>query len=442
MSSINRTNLPNLGVYLDPEEGLPYSTSNLNKEERHGLSMLPGSISGVQAVCSIILPFFIKDDSQAPMVRLPGLVEMNLSDHKDVYPVFANSQLSFKSFTEGHLTEAGSLIFNIIDEHPFSEVMNRYNKFLALENKDRIYKPQNLPPLDAVLVFTSRTGQLYGIQVAGMKIVDSNINITMESRPTMSTVSFICKKVKSVGSLEDKRKSLPSLSHPNRIRLSPVQGGGAETSTTGSSTASTTSTTTATTATVTTTATTATLVVTTASSSTTATTVTSTTAGTSHSPPIVSSIGPDGLPLTGDMLLETSVTLDSTDASWYDTGVLLTGAERISITVSPTPVQDGTDNCYPEGKYASYSTYNPASCIQVYSGGTGTLASSNCRPWSVVGAISLTTPGRSILDGRQINRAYEETGAVGKLWLQFNDKSGEYGDNTGTFNINVQVFEA
>jgi len=440
MSNIKKDTLTNLSFYTSPSDGVDYIDKVTNKEERHGLAFLPGSISGVQAVCSILLPFFIKDDTQTPLVRLPGLVEVNLSDHKDVYPVFSNSQLSFKSFTEGHLTEAGSLIFNIIEEHPFSEVMNRYNKFLALEGKDRIHKPQNLPPLDAIIVFTTRSGQVYGIQVSGIKIVDSNINISMEARPTMSTVSFICKKVRGVNNLDTRKKSLPSLS--KRERLLAVQGGGSETSTAGSSTASTSSATTVTTGSATTTATTASLTTTTAPTTTTVTVTTTTTVGTTHTPPTVTGIGAEGSPPLRAMLLQLNVDIDPSDSTWYDTGVLLTGNEEIVLECS-TNVLDGVDTCYSEGKYpGAYPGYDPSQCLQTYSGGTGTLASDNCRPWSMVAAISLTTPGRSILDGRQINATYSEKGAVGKLWLQFNDKSAQYGDNTGTHTVDITVYQA
>lgn len=417
----------------------------------HALGNYPASLAGVDASCSVLLPFFLKDDTQSPLVRLPGLIEVNFSIHKDTYPVYNNSSLHFKGFTEGHITEAGSLVFNINNQHPFAEVMERYNRFLAVQGLPRIFNVHDLPPLDVLLVFITKDGETYAITVEGMKAVDSSTNITIEARATSGAISFMCKRVKSIAHLENTVADLPPLAALRDVVANIGFGGGGGVSnptvTDGPTTPvpTTTPPPTTTDPPTTTAAPTTTEAPTTTATEPTVSYTTGTTLGTNTlttGVPLIPGIPNDTSPYS-TLILENNINVNAIDSFWYDTGIILTGIQRIVVTVTGT-VSNGVATAYPEGVYIGSPPADPGDpSLTILSDDIGgdNWASINCRPYSLVGAVNFSNPGRSINSGRQTNRSYTEIDAVGKLWFQFNDRGAAYANNTGHYTVNIKVYE-
>src|ERR1043165_4086250 len=79
----------------------------------------PTEFSFDDIFASIILPFTSPRDSSSPVVELPGLSLISVSEHKDTYPVtnFGNDEI--QGYTVGKTLVAGSLGFTVFNENPW-----------------------------------------------------------------------------------------------------------------------------------------------------------------------------------------------------------------------------------------------------------------------------------------------------------------------------------
>lgn len=133
-----------------------------------------------------------------PMVELTGLVLISLSEHRDVYPVAATGTRGIKGFTEGHVTVAGSLGFVTFGKNAFYEVIQYFNGLLGV-GPNVITLPQQLPPIDLLIVFSQPTRSVERGVVSSylflksVRIVDSARGINIQDIHMTENYSFIAR---------------------------------------------------------------------------------------------------------------------------------------------------------------------------------------------------------------------------------------------------------
>ena len=388
-------------------------------------------IVGAQASLLFILPFMI--DSRINFEKIPGLLDVSFSGHKDTFPVYSSKSSTFTGFTEGYKTKAGSFVFNFQEEAPLNNLIHRYNEWLEIKNVTLLDSVQDLPPLDALLVFVSEQpgGEIATINIKGLKFIDDSMRLTIEASPSIQTVSWIAKSI-SLPRLEEKITYAPHRTWrpfmPSVVATTLPY--------TGTVTLPTVTTTATTTPVPPTTIATTTLPATTTATTTLPATTTVITSTTSDSFTITTGVIAPLRPAIGSPVV---ISLDSSRDTWYDTGVFVAAGQQIALSVGADVIDNNGDDCYSEGFYTlGYpGSFDEALVEETSSAGTGGWAANNIRPHSVGIAISYSKPTRGINNALQLNRSYTTSAKAGKVWVIFNDTADDYTDNVGSFSITL-----
>jgi hypothetical protein len=297
-----------------------------------------------------------------------------------------------------------------------------YNAWCDISGQTEITEPDTLPPLDLSLVFVNERQEVSRVLIRGLEILDRANNISVQDVQLSEVYSFLAISITNL--THEERGIKPAIAGMLQSQKTPQGANSIGITKTFSTTSTTTESTTATTGTTGST---------TSSPPTTTTTESTTTASTTT-------------PCVSNMAGQTSFSLSLSSEGWYDTGLTIAADQYLYATATGSGRWDATYGAYPEGSYypnPTYSGYYPPHCITSYAG-VGSWAADSCRPFSLVLAVKTDgtgAPGRGITYGLQPNREAWFGGQTGRIWAQFNDRSGSYGDNAGSFNVHLEIWD-
>lgn len=384
----------------------------------------PLTYSFADVHATLLFPFIIPGDPAPPIIRLPGLTLLSWSSHTDKYAVTSLGKKRIKGITRGNRTCAGTLGFTVLGESAFNQAVRMYNAWADVSGQTDITEPDTLPPLDLSLVFINARQEVSRVLIRGLEILDKANNISVQDVQLSEVYSFLALSITNL-THEERPVERGLGGATSRTAFSPLKSNSigitkVPPSFDPSSTQSTT-------------ATTGTTDSTTTSPPTTTTTTTTTT--------------PSTTPCVSSLAGQTTFNLSLTTEGWYDTGLVITSDQYLYSTAAGSGRWDPTYAAYPEGSYypqVTYPGYYPPACVQSFGGNGGAWAADSCRPFSLVLAVKTDgtgEPGRSINYGLQPDREKWFGSLSGRIWAQFNDRLGVYGDNAGSFDVHLEIWD-
>jgi hypothetical protein len=103
------------------------------------------------------------------LIILGNLTTFSYSIHRDKVPIRVLGRTAVKGYTAGGRTVAGSLVFTVFDRHPLLDVIKMFEYIRNPEDRYTSPVPDQLPPLDVILIFHNEFGfssvaKLYGVE--------------------------------------------------------------------------------------------------------------------------------------------------------------------------------------------------------------------------------------------------------------------------------------
>lgn len=154
----------------------------------------PVTFTFIDAIATAVLPFQLQG-SGSPIVKLPGLSVLAISEHCDTYPVTSLGNKGIDGFTRGHALTAGSLGFTVFDRDPWWDIISKYDKWVGNDVVNSITRPHNLPPFDIIISFANEKEQTADITLRSVVILDGSQTMGVDVIKMTQAYSFICKGV-------------------------------------------------------------------------------------------------------------------------------------------------------------------------------------------------------------------------------------------------------
>lgn len=103
------------------------------------------------------------------IIVLGNLTTFSHSIHRDKSPIRTLGRTAVKGYVAGGRTVAGSMVFTVFDTHPLMNVIRRFEYIRNPEDRYTSPLPDQLPPLDIILIFHNEYGyssivRLYGVE--------------------------------------------------------------------------------------------------------------------------------------------------------------------------------------------------------------------------------------------------------------------------------------
>lgn len=154
----------------------------------------PVTFTFIDAIATAVLPFHLQG-SGSPIIKLPGLSVLAISEHCDTYPVTSLGNKGIDGFTRGHALTAGSLGFTVFDRDPWWDIIAKFDQWVGNDVTRSITRPHNLPPFDIIISFANDKGQTADLVLRSVVILDGSQTMGVDTIKMTQAYSFICKGV-------------------------------------------------------------------------------------------------------------------------------------------------------------------------------------------------------------------------------------------------------
>ena len=131
---------------------------------------------------------------QLALLPLGELQTISISTHRDKMPVRALGTAYSRGYVRGSRTVAGSMIFTIFNHHPLAALL--YGDMYSFEGYDheaRYELPDQLPPVDIMLLGVNEYGYKMRTVLYGVEFVNEGITFSIEDLFTESQMQFIAR---------------------------------------------------------------------------------------------------------------------------------------------------------------------------------------------------------------------------------------------------------
>lgn len=151
---------------------------------------------------SLLLPFGEVAGGRQ-FVELPGLNLLSYSTHRDKFPVVAQGNRGIQGMTRGHRTVAGSLGFVPQFGEPFLPAIQAYCRWIGIDRQVQYVLPDELPPMDLVVLFLDEGGYWSRLAIRSIQIVDMSSVLSVSDIRLNQNYSFMAESITNLVLGED-----------------------------------------------------------------------------------------------------------------------------------------------------------------------------------------------------------------------------------------------
>jgi len=134
-------------------------------------------------------------------VEFGDVVSITLSSHRDKFPVARMGEINPIGFVGGHRTVAGGIVVLFHSESDLRNAVRAASQVLISGSEAQVWlrqwdvspyvKPDELPPVDLLLVFISETGTASAILLRGIAFLDEGMSIQVDQPEPIISMSFL-----------------------------------------------------------------------------------------------------------------------------------------------------------------------------------------------------------------------------------------------------------
>ena len=153
------------------------------------------SFSGADVkVLAAIDPSWALGDAPVPF-RLDDLQTLSISIYRDKSPVRALGYRNVRGHSRGGRTIAGSMIFTLIDNHPWQKLLGMYQYDYSQDVGfyDGHPFPDQIPPFNLSVFYQNEQGLAGGLSLTGVDLVTDGTVMSIEDLITENTYQWVAR---------------------------------------------------------------------------------------------------------------------------------------------------------------------------------------------------------------------------------------------------------
>jgi hypothetical protein len=189
-ANLSTASTPYFGGTLGPTEVNPFEQDPLID-----FSKTNSSYSG--ADCTVMVQLNNK------IIVLGNLETFSYSIHREKSPVRVLGRSHAKGYTAGGRTVAGSMIFIVFDRAPLWDVIKEINYIRNPTDRTTSPVPDQLPPLDLILLFHNEYGHSSLVRLYGVEFIDEGQVYSINDLYSECTMSYVARDMDQMIAYKD-----------------------------------------------------------------------------------------------------------------------------------------------------------------------------------------------------------------------------------------------
>jgi hypothetical protein len=137
------------------------------------------------------------------LIVLANLETLSHSIHREKSPVRVLGRSHPKGYTAGGRTIAGSMVFVVFDRAPLWDVIKEINHVRNPSDRTTSPLPDQLPPLDLIMVFHNEYGHTSLVRLYGVEFVDEGQVYSINDLYSECTMSYLARDMDQMIDYDD-----------------------------------------------------------------------------------------------------------------------------------------------------------------------------------------------------------------------------------------------
>lgn len=129
------------------------------------------------------------------IIVLGNVTTFSYSLHRDKVPVRTLGRSSSKGYVAGGRTVAGSMVFTVFDTHPLMSVIQSLEYVRNPEDRYTSPVPDQLPPLDIILIFHNEYGYSSVVRLYGLEFTDEGTTHSINDIYSESVMQYVARDI-------------------------------------------------------------------------------------------------------------------------------------------------------------------------------------------------------------------------------------------------------
>lgn len=189
-TNISAASAPYLGGSLGPAETNPFAPDPITNYSKSN-----SSYSGADCQCMVQL--------NNKLIVLGNVETFSHSIHREKGPVRVLGRSHAKGYTAGGRTIAGSIVFIVFDRAPLWDVIQEINYVRNPSDRTTSPLPDQLPPLDLILLFHNEYGFSSLVRLYGVEFIDEGQVYSINDLYSECTMSYLARDMDQMIAYED-----------------------------------------------------------------------------------------------------------------------------------------------------------------------------------------------------------------------------------------------
>ena len=188
--NISLSDAPYLGGTLGPAETNPF-----DQDPVVNFSKSNSSYSGTDCTCMVQL--------NNKIIVLGNVETFSHSIHREKTPVRVLGRSHPKGYTAGGRTIAGSIVFIVFDRAPLWDVIKEIDYVRNPSDRTTSPLPDQLPPLDLILLFQNEYGHQSIVRLYGVEFIDEGQTYSINDLYSECMMSYVARDMDQMIAYED-----------------------------------------------------------------------------------------------------------------------------------------------------------------------------------------------------------------------------------------------
>lgn len=129
------------------------------------------------------------------VIVLGNVTTFSYSLHRDKIPIRTLGRTSCKGYVAGGRTVAGSMVFTVFDSHPLMSVIKVFEYIRNPEDRYTSPVPDQLPPLDIILIFHNEYGYSSVVRLYGVEFSDEGTTHSINDIYSESIMQYVARDI-------------------------------------------------------------------------------------------------------------------------------------------------------------------------------------------------------------------------------------------------------
>lgn len=129
------------------------------------------------------------------IIIIGNLTTFSHSIHRDKMPIRTLGRTAVKGYVASGRSVAGSMVFTVFDTHPLLPVIKRFKNIRNPEDRYSSPLPDQLPPLDVILIFHNEYGYSSVVKLYGVEFSDDGTTYSINDIYSECIMQYVARDI-------------------------------------------------------------------------------------------------------------------------------------------------------------------------------------------------------------------------------------------------------